>query len=126
MAGNAFALKSLAVTVVAAVIALSGSDGGAAHSATIALVSIAPIVLFWLLDAHYMRIERAYRHLFDAVRRGDGVEPFAMDSRPYWSKVGSIARVGVSSMVMALYPALIVVLFVLWQASQTGVVANAG
>ena len=40
------------------------------------LLAVAPILLFAVLDAQYLRIERRYRWLFDQVRESDwGVAP---------------------------------------------------
>jgi hypothetical protein len=114
MASNSLALKSLAATVSAAIVALAATQseqGG--DSSTVALVTLLPLAIFWILDAYYLRIEKAYRELFDAVRRGEGVEPFAMDYRPYKAGLMETLRTGILNPVMGVYPALMILVFVI-------------
>lgn len=49
----------------------------------VAWYSVVPILVFWGLDAYYLRTERAFRKVFDAVRDGHlvsgaAVKPFEM------------------------------------------------
>ena len=67
MAGNSFLLKGWSVTLVAAVLALAASRS----SAGLASVALLPALSFWGLDAYYLRQERLFRRLYDAVRCGD-------------------------------------------------------
>lgn len=64
MAGNSFALKGWAVTLVAGIFALSGKDA----DKTYFLIAYVPILVFWGLDTYYLRQERLYRALYNAVR----------------------------------------------------------
>ncbi|WP_193335921.1 hypothetical protein [Devosia beringensis] len=114
MASNSLALKSVAATVASAIVALTASQseqGG--NSATVALVTLLPLAIFWFLDAFYLRIERAYRGLFDAIRRGQDVEEFTMDYRPFKAGLVDTLKIGVLNPVMGVYPALmILVIFI--------------
>lgn len=65
MAGNSFALKGWAVTLVAGLFALSGQDADPLYY----LVAYIPIVVFWYLDAFYLMQERLYRNLYEKVRK---------------------------------------------------------
>lgn len=50
------------------------------HSGTVALLGIAGVLLFGYIDACYLRQERAYRHLYNAVVKGDKQIPlFSLD-----------------------------------------------
>lgn len=114
MASNSLALKSLAATVAAAIIALAASQseqGG--DSATVALMSLLPLAIFWFLDAFYLRIEKAYRGLFDAIRRGHSVEAFTMDYRPFKAGFTETLRIGVLNPVMGVYPVLMTLVFLI-------------
>lgn len=64
MAGNSFALKGWAVTLVAGIFALAGKDTDKLYF----LVAYVPIIVFWGLDAYYLLQERLYRALYDKVR----------------------------------------------------------
>lgn len=65
MGRNSFALKGWAVTIIAALFALSFKD----PNSLIIWIGIIPIVSFWYLDAFYLQQERLYRSLYDKVRQ---------------------------------------------------------
>jgi hypothetical protein len=69
LGGNGFLIKGWAVTVAGAFIgfAVDRRQWG------LALLALAPTLLFWLLDASFLRNERLFRDLFDRVRQG--IEP---------------------------------------------------
>lgn len=67
MAANSFFLKAWAVTLVAALFALIAKDVNHRY----ALVALVPVILFWILDAYYLRQEKLYRLLYDDVRSRD-------------------------------------------------------
>ena len=62
MADNSRSCKVWCVTLVAAVLFLSARSYGA----NVALVALAPATLFWVLDAYYLSLERAFRASYDA------------------------------------------------------------
>lgn len=122
MASNGLAVKSLAVTVTAAVVAISASQGatppgptGAIDSSStsaqlLALCSVLPIGVFWVLDAYYLRIERAFRCLYDAIRTGADVEPFSMRVEQYKAQLPSTLRIALSTPAMVTYLVLALLL----------------
>ena len=65
MASNSFMLKGWAVTLVAGVYALASKDANKIYY----LITYVPIIIFWGLDAYYLRQERLYRKLYDKVRK---------------------------------------------------------
>ena len=67
MAGNSFALKGWAVTLVAGIFVLAGKDTDKLYF----LVAYIPVVVFWWLDAYYLLQERLYRSLYEKVRNID-------------------------------------------------------
>ena len=75
MAANSFALKGWSVTVTAALISLAAKDA----NVRFAMVALYPALAFWGLDAYFLRQERRFRALFDAVRRAETAESFTMD-----------------------------------------------
>ena len=73
MAGNSFALKTLAVTLTTGVVALLGAIQ--TPSQLYMLAALLPILMFWWLDARYLQLERLYRRLYDDVRTGSERRP---------------------------------------------------
>jgi len=93
MASNSFQVKAWCVTLVSALLALSAKD---AHYMVI--VAYLPVLMFWWLDAYFLRQERLFRELFDQVRT-DGKEEadFSMKTLPKGeSKVDSQFKVALS------------------------------
>lgn len=83
MASNSFLIKGWSLTVSAAF------DGAAAKTSDwrVALVGLAAAAAFGVLDAYYLRLERMFRNLFDAVRQGDpSVSAFSLDYRAFGSE----------------------------------------
>lgn len=68
MANNSFMLKGWAVTLVAGIYALASKDADKVYF----FFTYVPIIVFWGLDAYYLRQEKLYRKLYDKVRKIDG------------------------------------------------------
>ena len=62
MADNSRSCKMWCVTLVAAVLFLSARSGEASY----VFVALAPAGLFWVLDAYYLSLERAFRKSYEA------------------------------------------------------------
>nr|DAP30356.1 MAG TPA: hypothetical protein [Bacteriophage sp.] len=63
MGNNSFSLKQWSVGIMVAIYAFAGESS---HKAVI--VTIIPLIVFWLLDAYYLMLERKFRCLYDEVR----------------------------------------------------------
>jgi len=88
MASNSFALKGWSVTVTAALLGLAAKDANPGF----AIIAFYPALAFWGLDAYYLRQERRFRALYDAVRSKGSVEPFAMDPQGFDGEVDPWGR----------------------------------
>lgn len=70
MAENSRSCKVWCITLVAAVLVLVARTGEPKH----ALIALAPTVLFYLLDAYYLALERGFRNSYEGfvakVHRG--------------------------------------------------------
>lgn len=65
MEANSFALKSWTVTLVAAILALSATSINKRY----ALISVMPVIIFWVMDTYYIQLQRKYRFLFESIRK---------------------------------------------------------
>ena len=63
MARNSFAIKGWAIGIMIAVYAFAGES---THKAV--LITLIPLIVFWILDAYYLMLERKFRALYDDVR----------------------------------------------------------
>ena len=64
MAENSFMAKGWTVTLVTALFALAAVDA----NRFFVYVAYLPAVMFWALDAYFLRQERLFRKLYDQVR----------------------------------------------------------
>lgn len=106
MNSNSFAIKTWAMTILAAFLALYATN----QQAWYLLVAIVPTIIFWFLDAKYLKMEKQYRQLFEDALM-DKAKLFDMDASNYpinfW-------MVFVRPTIMWIYLPIIVLLFVWW------------
>lgn len=80
MNSNSFSIKGWAITIVSALLALYASSS----NVTYIFIAIMPTILFWFLDAYYLRQERRFRGLYkDIVNNGASVKLFDMPIKNY-------------------------------------------
>ena len=100
LANDSFLMKGWALTV-------AGAFYGFAVKGTnwkLAAIGLMPVLIFWGLDAYFLRQERLFRGLYDQVRqRNPRIEPFAMNAAAYASGVASWARTLVSQTLAPFY-----------------------
>lgn len=106
MGANSFTLKALSASFGSAGIAIMATvDKPSPYYAVAALI---PIVMFWLMDAQYLRYERGYRKLFEKVRRGEEVDTYSLDASPFLSDIEHVVRLALSWSVSMFYIAILV------------------
>jgi hypothetical protein len=108
MASNSFQLKTWTIGIVSAILAMAGKDE------QIYLIPLAavPILLFWGLDAYFLRLERLYRKLYDDVRkREEGIASidFSLNFMPYATAENSWFKVALSQTLSVFYGLLLAV-----------------
>lgn len=108
MASNSFLIKGWCITLVAAILALA-SQGG---NQRIILVSYFPIIMFWLLDAYFLRQERLFRKLYDKIRNADENSiDFSMNTAEFAKE--SISWIGVAfSQTLLLFYGIVLLLII--------------
>ena len=67
MAGYSATLKNYCLTITVAICGFAVS----AKEPLVLASAVIPIVVFALLDAQYLRLERQFRSIFDEIRKGD-------------------------------------------------------
>ncbi len=107
MAQNSFLVKGWSVTLVTAVMALTLRDSNKGF----VLLALYPALVFWGLDAYYLRQERLFRELYDTVRGSatDSAAAFSMDTSQFdrvvpswWSTLFALTVVALHGMVVFL------------------------
>ena len=104
MGANSFTLKALAATFGSAAVAVfAAMDKPSVYYVAAAVV---PMLIFWLMDAQYLRLERAYRKLYDHVRKGEEVEAYILEATPFMKDTASVLRLAFSWSVSWFYIAI--------------------
>ena len=86
MANNSFLLKGWSVTLTAALFALAAKGS----NEDLILLALGLVAMFWGLDGYFLRQERLFRKVYDAVRvKTDDSIDFSMNTRPFTQKVDS-------------------------------------
>jgi hypothetical protein len=103
MAQNSFQLKGWSVTVAAAIVGLAVKES----SPGLAILALFPAVSFWCLDAYYLRRERLYRKLYEAIADPlKVVPPFSMTADEYAADVASWGRTLAAETILPLHGAI--------------------
>lgn len=118
MAADIQNLKTLAITITAAIIALAQTTVITAPWLTLLGVPITG--LFWWLTAYHLHVERSYRRLYDAVRTDEPVESFTMDWRLYENQVDKPKILAFSQSIAWPYGGIVVILVVVSIAAAWG------
>ncbi len=105
MAANSFQLKAWTVGVVSAVLALI--EKSELHY--LLPIIIVPILMFWGLDAYFLRMERLYRQMYDAVRLRTTTQEidFSLDFRPFEKTEKTWLQVALSRTLAVFYGLLL-------------------
>lgn len=103
MAGNSFLLKGWCVTLVSALLALSSKDS----DSRFVVVALFPVLIFWILDAYFLRQERLFRKLYDKIRT-EAATPvdFSMDTSVFVPETASWLGVMFSKTLALFYAAM--------------------
>ena len=84
MAGNSFLIKGWSVTLVAALFALAAAN----INPLFVYLAYFPALMFWALDAYFLRQERLFRKLYDHVRTSEQAPvDFSMNTQPFAKNV---------------------------------------
>ena len=97
LAQNSFVIKGWSVTVVTAIVALVAIQDA---NRFVLLIAIIPAIMFWGLDAYYLRQERLFRELYKAICHDlnspdeeKDLTPLDMDITKYKNKVHTWKRI---------------------------------
>ena len=107
MADNSFKLKGWCLTLVSALLGLAlKTDAGAAPTSQIAFFALVPTVVFWLLDAYYLALERGFRNVYNESAKNPAVGEQGIS--PPKMTLGRTLNVARDPVTAALYIALLV------------------
>ena len=113
MGSNSFAIKGWSVALVAAIFALSAEKA----NSSFAYLAFFPLVIFWGLDAFFLRQEKMYRKLYEDVADGTVKnDKFTMNASVYSKDISSYLNVALSKTLLPFYGAMLVIILVfMWK-----------
>ena len=112
MAGNSFLLKGWSVTVTSGLFALSAKD----NNPVFAFVALFPSLVFWGLDAYYLRQERLFRKLYDTLisatsdKSPETIEMLSLDTTAFRKQVPGWFRTLFSASVFWLHGVVVAII----------------
>ncbi len=115
MARNSFIIKGWNITLASGLAALAVKDASGLPGA-VAIIGLDPAIAFWALDAYYLRLERLYRKLHDAVALPlnepgkEGPDLFSMDVRAFEPEVGNWLVIALTRSVLLVHGPLVLCL----------------
>ena len=110
MAGNSFLIKGWAITLVAALFALSSKDANKNYI----IISFLPVIIFWILDAYFLSRERSFRCMYDQVRNLDENKiDFSLDISQFKDRKNNWFWSMFSHTILFFYTSLIVVMLII-------------
>jgi hypothetical protein len=83
MSHNSFLIKGWTITFISLLFILAVNNS----NQSFLILSLLPLICFWILDAYYLRQERLFRELYNHVRKDNTADPFSMDTRPFEDRV---------------------------------------
>jgi hypothetical protein len=78
MAGNSFQMKAWNVALASAAVGFAATKDSHPRAAFLAVI---PSFVFWLLDAYYLRLEKAFRELYKQAVAGTATA-YSMTPKP--------------------------------------------
>lgn len=112
MAGNSFLIKTRSITLITGLFALSAKDNSVSY---FSLLPLLPALVFWGLDAYYLRQERLFRKLYDVARMeylsaNSKFDLFSMATTEYNKSVASWIKVAFSPTILGFHGTLTIVI----------------
>ncbi|MBI5061335.1 MAG: hypothetical protein HZB67_03395 [Candidatus Aenigmarchaeota archaeon] len=110
MANNSFILKGWSVTLATGIIWFSWSSS----VTNLIYLALLPVLIFWGLDAYYLRQERLFRKLYEhSIKNRKRSEYLSLNTEICENKVNSWFRTLFSSTLLVLHGAIILVIIVI-------------
>ena len=114
MTSNSFYLKGWNVTIIAAIVALSFKE-------RIYACALVLNVVFWFLDAYYLKQEKLFRELYNKVSKisDDSLVDFSMNTSEFKEKVSAIPclmikNISITPLYLSITVVLLVLILIVW------------
>lgn len=112
MSSNSFYLKGWNITIIAAIVALSFKESDWRIYACTLVLNI----VFWFLDAYYLKQEKLFRKLYEEVSniKDDSLVSFSMNTEKFKSEVPCVLNIMLRNIsIIPLYLSIAFILLIL-------------
>jgi hypothetical protein len=109
MATISLYIKGWCITLVSALFALTAVKD---TNPKVIFAAYIPAIMFWALDAYYLRQERLFRKLYDKVRTLTEETDFSMNTLPVARETASWLRVAISRTLGLFYGVIVLLISV--------------
>lgn len=110
MANNSFLLKGWSITVISALFALATQN----KENNFLYLSLLPCLMFWYLDAYFLRQERLYRQLYQYIAsKTENKIDFSMNTKPFENNIDCLCKTCFSNTLLVFYGTIFVVIICL-------------
>lgn len=100
MANNSFFIKGWCITLVSALLALESQN----TNTKLITVTLLPLIMFWVLDAYFLKREHLFRKLYEEVCLTKETEiSFSMDTSAVKNKANSFPKILFSRTLVLFY-----------------------
>ena len=93
MNSNAFSMKGWMIAIVSALCAIYASNTKNPDGFIFFIIAIIAVIIFWCLDAYYLRMERQFRSLYKKIKNNPVETDFSMSreglKESYWKALWS-------------------------------------
>jgi hypothetical protein len=109
MGANSFYLKGWSVALVVGIFTLSAKDADHRY----VLLAYFPVFMIWILDAYFLRQERLFRKLYDAVSQNLVARPeFSMSVKEFEDQVSCVSITAFSKTLISFHGVIALVVLV--------------
>lgn len=111
LSNNSFLLKGWNITIISALFVLSSKE----TNTNFFWLAVSVSMIFWILDGYYLRLERKYRMLYNAVRQKQAADiDFNLDVQHLKSKATKLINCLFSVTNIVFYLVGLVILSSVW------------
>lgn len=110
LANNSFYIKGWTITLLTALIAVYAST----KNISFVILSILPVIIFWLLDSYYLWQERLFRRLYESIVNGEYPSDYTINLKNVEASDIKYISVVFSKTILPIYLGMIVIICLIY------------
>lgn len=109
MSNSSFLIKGWCITLISVLLAIGTQN----TNIRLILITLLPLIMFWILDAYYLRQERLFRKLYtDTCLVDENIANFSMNTSPFIKTTPSWIKTAFSSTLVLFYGIILFAIFI--------------